>query len=943
LPGNRTWIASVYEFDVFYRIEKQPSGALYGIGAALLDELCAGCNPSIATDERPASWDIMMSNSTGFGILQEHAAPPASETETKLAGLWAELLQREAVDIHDDYFALGGNSLLAVNLFVRVEAEFGVRLPLTSIIEAPTVAQFARLLENRGSHTPVVLIREGGDELPLFLVHDADGETVIYRSLALHLDPGHAIYGLQPHSKADHPILHTRIEEMAAFHISNIRTIQPRGPYLLGGLCAGGLISFEMARQLERDGETVLMVALMDAADVAAKMRTLQVAKQRLTRFASAFDQGKDIPRWRRALAGTRTAVRKAGNLARYMVGSRVRTSRDRARMAMFRLHLKLGLRMPAYLQNISVRTAYGSAKLGYRPATPFGGELLLLRATFGVGDDEAFGNRYSDPLMGWGPRSARGVRVVDVPGGHSSMLQEPNARVIAEKLQSYINQATDRSVPPAARPEAPPARVEGSEGPGEEAPGREEPGPSRPTRLLVVSTSSQDAMEGAADRLAGYIAGCAEGDLPDVSYTLAVGWPAFEWRRSAVGGGREELIERLRKGTGRGAWTGADRAARRPVAFILAGVGEQAAGVGRGLYEGEPAFRDAVDRCADILRPILGRDIREAMLAAPAQASNWLRGGGGGVLKETRVAQPAAFVLDWALARMWMSWGIRPAAVLGYSVGEYAAAALAGVLRMEDALLMLARRAEWIDEMAEPGVMLAVPVAEAEIRPRLGEGVWVAAANSPQATVLGGREDAIRRLEEELQAAGVVARRVVSMNGTHTPLLSPVKDNLRQLVEGMRREPPRIPMLSNVTGTWLTEAESQDDNYWGEHMCGTLRFEEGVGELLRGGERVLLEVGPGAGLGAMVRQHALCGREQMGRVLASLPAAWDRVSEHEHVAGVLGKLWVEGVDVDWKAYYSGERRRRVALPGDPAERRNQAESLQPANHGDVVSLTESR
>ena len=240
---------------------------------------------------------MTMSHSMGNGIQQERAMPPASETETQMARLWAELLRRKAVGPDDDYFALGGNSLLAVNLFARVEAQFGVKLPLTSIIEAPTVAQFARLLETQGSHNPVVLIRDGDGKLPLFLVHDADGETVIYRSLALHLDPGHAVYGLQPYSKADHPILHTRIEEMAAFHIASIRKIQPRGPYLLGGLCAGGLIAFEMARQLEQDGETVAMVALMDVPDVAAQERPLRVTKHRITGFVSAFEQGKGAPR----------------------------------------------------------------------------------------------------------------------------------------------------------------------------------------------------------------------------------------------------------------------------------------------------------------------------------------------------------------------------------------------------------------------------------------------------------------------------------------------------------------------------------------------------------------------------------------------------------------------------------------------------------------------
>ena len=190
--------------------------------------------------------------------------------------------------------------------------------------------------------------------------------------------------------------------------------------------------------------------------------------------------------------------------------------------------------------------------------------------------------------------------------------------------------------------------------------------------------------MESGAARLAEHLEEFGDPELPDVSYTLAVEQRAFEWRRAVVAGSRAEAIERLRKGTGKGVWSSSERALNRPVAFVLAGVGEQSGGAGRGLYEGEPAFRAAVDRCAEILQPLLWLDIRDSMFTASRQAGNWLRGGGG-VLKETRVAQPAAFVLDWALAQMWLSWGVKPAAVLGYSVGEYAAAAAAGVLRLEE------------------------------------------------------------------------------------------------------------------------------------------------------------------------------------------------------------------------------------------------------------------
>ena len=197
-----------------------------------------------------------LSSSSECKTLNDSLSPIASETESRLARIWAEVLRRQVVGLNDDFFDLGGNSLLAVNLFAKIESQLGIRLPLTSIYRGATVVNLARLLDTRGSHSPVVLIRRGGDGLPLFLVHDADGETMLYRGLAHYLDPEHTVYGLQPCSAANHPIVHTRLEEMAAFHIGNIRKIQAHGPYLLGGLCAGGLIAFEMALQLQCGGRT---------------------------------------------------------------------------------------------------------------------------------------------------------------------------------------------------------------------------------------------------------------------------------------------------------------------------------------------------------------------------------------------------------------------------------------------------------------------------------------------------------------------------------------------------------------------------------------------------------------------------------------------------------------------------------------------------------------
>jgi thioesterase domain-containing protein/malonyl CoA-acyl carrier protein transacylase/acyl carrier protein len=863
-------------------------------------------------------------------------AHAASEIETTLTRLWAELLKVDLVGVDDDYFALGGNSLLAVTLMARVEADLGVKLPLTSIIEAPTVGEFARLMASRGSHSPVILIREGRRNPPLFFVHDADGETMIYRGLALRLETDRSVFGLKPYSKPNYPILQTQIEEMAAFHVATVRGIQSHGPYLLGGLCAGGVIAFEMACQLQRAGEQVAMVALLDGADVDAQEKPMRLAKERLTRLSSTLgrDEGQSGPR-RALLTATRVA-RKARNFVVYAIKSRAQTIRDRTKMRLFHTFLKRGLTLPSFLEQISVRTAYGYARTRYRPATPFDGELSLVRATAGTGADEPYANRYVDPLLGWEKRATRGVRVLDAPGGHSSILQEPHVQVLARWLDQSMNEALQSPgsvVKPAENgsleSSLEPRRAATLEGadPAElvaDPTGSRmrthplETRPSRPAQVLLISADNPEALAGGVLRIADWLDGVNDSDLPDASFTLAVSRPALPWRRAVVAASRTETIERLRKGSGKGVWTSAAATPKRPLAFVLAGVGEQAGGAGRGLYESEPAFRVAADQCAEILQPLMGLDIRNSMFTAATQAGSFLRGGDGGVLKQTRVAQPSAFVLDWALAQMWLSWGVKPAAVLGYSVGEYAAAAVAGVLGLEDALLLVARRAQWIEEMAEPGVMLAVPLTEPEIAPRLGDGLWVAAVNSPQATVVGGRPDASERLEAQLSESSVASRRVASDQGSHTPLLDKVRPHLRALAAGMRRETPQIPMLSNVTGSWLTAAEAQDPNHWCEHMCRTLRFEQGIGHLLENREQVLLEVGPGAGLSAMVRQHSLFGREMMSRVVSSLPGAWEKISDRENVTAVLGRLWVEGVPVDWESYFAGEDRRTISLPDEP-------------------------
>jgi FkbH-like protein len=374
--------------------------------------------------------------------LSQPLIPPRTEIEAALAEIWVELLRLEKVGIQDNYFDLGGTSLLAVDLFARIEHRFGEKLPLTSLIEAPTVEQLARLVDGAANQDSLVLIREGTDRPPLFLVHDGDGETMLYRNLALRLNTEHAVYGLQPHSRPEVPMAHVRVAEMAAHHIDKIRSVQPRGPYLIGGMCAGGVIAFEIALQLQIAAEKVALVALIDAADVKATFKPWRFASQRIRGFTSALRQDRVIRFDRRVLAALTKALVKAKNLSTYLVQHRLKAMRDEIRMRLFRSCLDRGWSLPRALQGIPVRTVYLFAERNYQPKGPFNGDLVLFRATCGQGHDEPYIQRYEDPLLGWSQRARGRVRAHDIPGGHSSMLQEPHVQILADQLQLSIDEA---------------------------------------------------------------------------------------------------------------------------------------------------------------------------------------------------------------------------------------------------------------------------------------------------------------------------------------------------------------------------------------------------------------------------------------------------------------------------------------------------------------------
>ncbi|MCG3148784.1 MAG: D-alanine--poly(phosphoribitol) ligase subunit 1 [Verrucomicrobiae bacterium] len=430
-----------------------------------------------------------------------------------------------------------------------------------------------------------------------------------------------------------------------------------------------------------------------------------------------------------------------------------------------------------------------------------------------------------------------------------------------------------------------------------EEAPALAKSGGSRPYQLLTISARTETALDAATANLAEHFEKHADVSLADAAFTLQVGRQAFDYRRSVVGRDAAEIVAKLRgpQVTGKANSPG--------VVFMFPGQGAQYAGMGAELYRTEPVFRTEVDRCA----AILGFDLRAVLFPAAGHEEEARR-----QLIQTKFTQPALFVIEYALARLWMSWGVQPMAMIGHSVGEYAAACLAGVLTLEDAVALVAERAALVQALPG-GAMLAVRLTEAEVTPLLNARLAVAAVNSPKLCVVSGPEADVAELEKRLEAQGTGARRLQTSHAFHSPMMEPVLAPFTERLRRVKFNAPQIPYVSNVTGNWITAAEATRPEYWAGHVRQTVRFADGVAKLLAAGTRLFLEVGPGQGLSQMVRQT---GGTQVATSLNAATGDWPTLLE-----GV-GRVWGAGVPVDWRAFYANEERRRVALPTYPFEKK---------------------
>ena len=421
---------------------------------------------------------------------------------------------------------------------------------------------------------------------------------------------------------------------------------------------------------------------------------------------------------------------------------------------------------------------------------------------------------------------------------------------------------------------------------------------------FLLLSARTATALDQAKSRLASHLSAAPGIDLEDVSWTLQVGRRHFQHRAAVVADSVDAAVKVL-GGSGRDISAVHD-GGERPVVFMFSGQGSQHARMGAGLYADAPVYREAIDECARLLEPHLGLDIRTAIEGAHPG------------INETWLAQPALFLCEYALAQLWMSWGVKPAAMIGHSIGEYVAAHLAGVLTLADALALVAGRGRIMQAMA-PGAMAAVHASRARVEPLIRGLAEIAAVNAPTLCAIAGQKTHIAEALRRLGQAGIETAELKTSHAFHSAMMEPALPEFRQVLEGVKLSEPAIPYISNVTGTWITGVEATSPEYWCRHLRGTVEFAKGIATIASDQSAVFLEVGPGVALSTIARMSLPKSRQLT--TLSSLPRPGDDVADRASMLEAVGRLWGSGVPFNWPAMHTGAEPRRIPLPTYPFER----------------------
>lgn len=443
-----------------------------------------------------------------------------------------------------------------------------------------------------------------------------------------------------------------------------------------------------------------------------------------------------------------------------------------------------------------------------------------------------------------------------------------------------------------------------------EEAPTAATAQPSSSPQVLTLSARTPESLVTARKALATELASDESIDIADVAFTLS-GRRRDRFRMAAVVDSRSDAAEVLGADEHDNVFAGeavsgaaADTDDR--VAFLFPGQGAQHIGMAKGLHETEPVFAEHFDRCIELFDAELGIDLRAAIFTGSARD-----------LERTDRTQPALFSVEYALAKLLESRGVRPTALAGHSIGEYAAAAFAGVFDLPSAVKVVSMRARLMNS-APRGVMVAVPLSPADVAPFLSGDVDIATVNEPGGCVVAGTQDAIDDFSDRLEDEGIVARRVRTSHAFHSRLMDGVIPEFTGFLSRITLNEPRIPMLSNVTGTWMSASEATNPATWARQIRATVRFADEVGALLENPARVLVEVGPGGTLTSAAARHPRWSSDH--RAVRPMRHHAQNRDDRDAFLLALGQLWAAGVDVDL-ADAATRTPARITLPGYPFAR----------------------
>ena len=385
--------------------------------------------------------------SPSVAIADDKYQPAVTELQLSLVEIWQEVLQRKPIGIADNFFDTGGHSLLAVALMAQLKNRLQIKVPLSRIIEHPTIERFAASLstiqgpKNVVDHS-LIELRPGGTRR-MFWVHDGDGEVLLYRTLSQQLPSEFTVLGVSPRALTNVPMLDRTVPDMAATYLEQVRICQPHGPYYFGGLCAGGVIAYEMAVQLESAGESVALVVILDAIEPRMSVGGFIASRRRWKRMVDLYSTGTNNLR---PIATLRQFARRVWNIIKFESVSKLMSLSVATRLRVLDIVQAHGWTWPNFIPSLSVRHIYLAAKALYQPRTLHTGRVAVMRAEEGGDPDDPDINLLQDSSLGWGRVVAGRLDALQVQGGHSSMLQEPNVNYLAKQISDLLSETSNSS-----------------------------------------------------------------------------------------------------------------------------------------------------------------------------------------------------------------------------------------------------------------------------------------------------------------------------------------------------------------------------------------------------------------------------------------------------------------------------------------------------------------